>query len=112
MTNQVEVVPTKPLLPQKIDTVFWGFLFIWIGVALLAGLGWGIGLLGVGIILLAEQVASKYTTAKLEIFWVVVGAVFVIGGIADVVGIRISLIPLTCIVAGVALLVSALFEKA
>jgi hypothetical protein len=89
----------------------WGLLLIWIGVSLLAGLGWGIGLLGVGMILLVEQFARRYLAMKLEGFWIAVGLVFVIGGVAELLNFHISLIPVACIVAGAALLLSVVFGK-
>lgn len=96
---------------ERLDTLAWALLLIWIGIVLLASLGWGIGLLGVGIILFSEQLVRVYSAANLQIFWIVAGAVLVIGGVSDLAGIQISLIPVAFIVAGVALLVSALFSK-
>lgn len=112
MTNiQVEAVSESQVSVKKLDALVWGLLLIWIGIALLTAIGWGIGLLGVGAILLCEQAARKYMGSYIEIFWIVVGAVFVIGGISELSGVHISLIPVACIIAGVALLLSALFEK-
>lgn len=112
MTNvQVESVPVGHASMKKLDSLVWGFLFIWIGIALFTAIGWGIGLLGVGAILLCEQVARKYLGGSIEIFWIVVGTVFVTGGVSDLSNIHISLIPVACVVAGVALLLSTLFEK-
>ena len=106
-----QALENRQLSGEKLDTFAWAFVLIWIGMALLASLGWGVGLLGVGVILLGEQMARMYTAAKLEIFWVVVGAIFVIGGVSDLAGGQISLIPVACIIAGVALFLSALFSK-
>ncbi len=109
-------VPVVPTLQRKraaheLDTAMWGLLLIWIGISLLAGLGWGIGLLGVGIILLVEQFARRYLAIRLEGFWLVVGLVFVIGGVAELLDFHISLIPVACIVAGMALLLSVVLGK-
>jgi len=67
-------------LTKKLEAAGWGLFFIWIGIALLADVGWGVGLLGVGIIILGAQVSRRY----------------------------LALVPILCIVAGVALLASAL----
>jgi len=112
MTNvQVEAVPESHVSVKKLDSLVWGLLLIWIGIALLTAVGWGIGSLGVGAILLFEQAARKYIGGDIETLWIVVGAVFMTGGISELSGIHISLIPVACIVAGVVLLLSALFEK-
>ena len=112
MTNaQIEAVPLGQTSMKKLDSLVWGILLIWIGIALFTALGWGIGLLGVGAILLCEQAARKYMGGSIEIFWIVVGAVFITGGVSELSNVHISLVPVACIVAGVALLLSALFEK-
>jgi hypothetical protein len=108
----VATVAVGQVAAQKLDTLVWGLLFIWIGVSLLAGFGWGIGLLGVGLILVVEQIARKYVAMAFETFWLVVGVVFVIGGSAELLNFHISLIPVACIVAGVALLISAVSGRA
>lgn len=111
MTSHSLAVMDEGTAVQKLDAVVWGLLLIWIGSALLASLGWGVGLLGVGIILLCEQAARKYVSAKLETFWAIVGVVFVIGGITELMNLHVSLIPIACIVGGLALLVSALLDE-
>jgi hypothetical protein len=55
---------------QKVDAVAWGVFFIWMGIALLAHLGWGVGLLGAGILILGKQMAKMYMALALEMFWV------------------------------------------
>jgi hypothetical protein len=97
---------------HKLDVFAWSFFFIWIGVALLSNLGWGMGLLGVGIIILGKQATRKYVALGFEAFGVVCGVLFVLGGIWELFTVRISLVPVVCIAAGVALLLSALFGKA
>jgi len=86
----------------------WGFFFIWVGIALFAHVGWGTGLVGVGIITLGAQMARKYFGLKLEGFWVVVGFLFVLGGVWKLLNVQLGLVPILCIAAGVALLVSVL----
>lgn len=97
---------------HKLDVLAWSFFFIWIGVALLSKLGWGIGLLGVGVIILGKQVTRKYMALTFETFGLVCGVLFVLGGVWELLSVRISLVPVVCIAAGLALLLSALFGKA
>lgn len=86
--------------------VVWGALLIWIGVALLLRFGWGVGLLGAGVILIAAQVARRYLQLKVDGFGLVAGLVLVLCGVGNMVHVAVSLFPILFIVAGVALLVS------
>ena len=97
-------------LTRKLDAIGWGLFFIWMGIALFGHLGWGVGLLGVGIITLGVQAARKYFELKLEGFWVAVGFLFVVGGFCRLVNVQLGLLPILCIVVGVALLVSTLIR--
>ncbi len=101
----------RQAVAEKLDALVWGLLLLWIGIALLLNLGWGLGLLGIGILLLGEQATRKYAGVKFETFWVIVGIVFSFGGISELLRLQISPIPIACIVAGVVLLLSALFGK-
>jgi hypothetical protein len=98
-------------LHRKLDAAGWGLFFIWIGIALVAHVGWGAGLLGVGIITLGAQVARKYFGLKLEGFWVAVGFFFVLGGVWELLDVQFGLLPILCIAVGVALFVSTLVDK-
>ena len=82
--------------------------FVWIGIALLAGFGWGTGLIGVGILIFAGQIARRYFSLGFEGFWILAGLLFVLGGLWELFSIRVGLVPILCIVVGVALLTSAL----
>jgi hypothetical protein len=95
-------------LHRRLEAAGWGLFFIWIGIALFTHVGWGVGLLGVGIITLGAQLARKYFALKWEGFWVAVGFLFVVGGIWKLFNVQLGLLPILCIVAGVALLVSTL----
>ena len=107
--THVEHMPAANTLvvTHKLDAAAWGLFFVWVGVALIANLGWGLGLLGVGVITLGGQLARKYFSLTVERFWVVVGLLFVLGGVWELLGLQFSLVPILLIVAGVALLLSA-----
>jgi hypothetical protein len=96
----------KRTVEAAVATCGWGFFFIWTGIALFAHVGWGTGLLGVGIITLGAQVARKHFGLKLEGFWVVVGSFFVLGGVWRLLNVQLRLVPILCFVVGFALLVS------
>jgi hypothetical protein len=101
----------RHVLHKKLDAAGWGLFFVWIGIALIADVGWGMGLLGVGIITLGAQAARNYFGLKLEGFWVVTGFLFVLGGVWELFNVPLDLMPILCIVAGVALFVSVLVGK-
>lgn len=98
-------------LTGKLDAAAWGVFFIWIGVVLLANLGWSVGLFGVGVITLGAQLARKYLGEELEGFWVLVGFLFLLGGIWELFSIRAGLVPILLIVAGALLLLSTLTAR-
>ena len=89
---------------SRLDGIGWALFFVWVGIAWLADLGFGIGLLGVGVITLGGQVARKLMGIAVEGFWVVVGLLFALGGIWELVDVQIALLPVLLIVFGVALL--------
>lgn len=100
--------PDKRHIGARLEAAGWGAFFLWVGVALLIDVGWGAGLLGVGIITLATQVARRYAGLEVEGFWLVVGGLFALGGVWELTGTTLSLVPVLLIVAGLVLLVSAL----
>jgi len=95
---------------KRLEAGTWGVFFVWIGVCLLAPLPWGLWLLGVGVILLGAQLVRKLLDLHIEVFWLVAGSLFLLGGISEVApfGIDVKLIPLVCIAAGIVLFVRAL----
>lgn len=97
----------KGIATHRLNDVGWGLFFLWVGIALLADLSWGIGLLGVGVLTLGGQIARACMGSKFEKFWVVVGTLFVVGGVWELFSFRGSLIGILCLVAGVLLLIAA-----
>jgi hypothetical protein len=93
-------------LAVKLGAAGWGLFIIWIGVVFLASIEAWVALLGVGVITLGMQVIRKSVGLHLEGFWVVVGSLFVLGGIWDLLGTTVPLLPILLIVAGVALVLS------
>jgi len=98
-------------LAYKLSKLGWSLFLIWVGIALLSGLGEGIGFLGAGIITLGVQGLRKYYGLKLERFWVAGGTLFVIGGLWKLFEIGKPMAPFILIIAGLALLASLLKER-
>jgi hypothetical protein len=96
---------------KNFSAVGWGLFFIWVGICYIAGFGFTVGLLGVGVIILAVQLARTFSGIKFEVFWVVVGILFVLGGIWNLLKIEFDLVPILLILAGALLLVSAFTGK-
>ena len=111
--DQVEqgTPPPHSDLVRKIGALGWGLFFIWIGIALLAEVGTGAGLLGVGIITIAVQIARKVCGVKVEGFWILVGLLFVGGGIAGLLNTKLPWPPIVAIAAGLALIISIFTGK-
>ncbi len=110
--NNDQGLTNTKVLNRRLDAVGWGLFFVWVGIAFLADVDWGAGLLGVGIITLGGQAMRRYFALRVEVFWVMVGFFFLLGGVWELFNIRLDLLPILCIVAGVALLVSVLVRKA
>ncbi len=108
-------VTTQPHVTKEkqLDAGTWGIFFLWIGISFLAHMPWGIWLLGVGVIILGAQFARRIIHLKLDGFWLVAGALFLLGGISDLapLGIDVAIIPLLCIAAGLVLLARALTRR-
>jgi len=88
---------------SMVDTIGWALFFVWVGIAWLAELDFGVSLLGVAVITLGGQLARKLMGFKFEGFWVIVGLLFALGGIWELTDIEISLVPILLIIVGLAL---------
>ena len=96
---------------QKLNAIAWGSFFLWVGIAWLAGIGWGLGLLVTGLITLGAQAARRHLALGVEGFWVAVGVLFVLCGIWVAFNVQVGLVPIVCLLAGVALLGSTFLRR-
>jgi hypothetical protein len=96
---------------SRFDAVGWALFLIWVGIALLADVGLGIGLLGVAAITLGVQAARKSAGLPVEGFWVLVGIGFAVAGLWEWLDIELPLAPIVLIVIGVALLVTRVWPR-
>ncbi len=112
--------PKENALPlvRKLDAVGWGLFFIWIGIAFLADVGWGVGLLGVGVIALGTQVARKYLGLPVHSFWLLIGIAFVLCGLWQLLNIQLAeglilggLLPMLLVALGIVLIFSGLLRR-
>jgi hypothetical protein len=93
---------------DRLSAAGWGLFFLWLGIVFLTDLREGIALLGIGIIILGVQGIRRALGLDLERFWVVVGLLFGLTGIGELVALQISLLPILLIAGGLALLVSSI----
>lgn len=100
----------KRRIAKQLEAAGWGLFFVWVGASLLMDLSWGVGLVGVSAIVLLGQAARRSFGLRLEPFWVVVGVLFLIGGVSELNGIDVDLLPIVLILAGGALMLS-LFRR-
>lgn len=111
MPENVEKVENKQeALAKKLDAAGWGAFFIWMGIAFLTNISWGLGLLGVGVIVLAGEAARKYFGLCLNLFWLMMGIIFVVWGADQALAIQVGgiLWPIASIALGLAILVNGL----
>ena len=110
MAENLEKVDETRALAKKLGTAGWGAFFIWMGIAFLTNVSWGVGLLGVGVIVLAAEAARKYFRLPLDLFWLMMGIIFVVWGADQALAIQVGgiLWPIVSIALGLAILVNGL----
>ena len=85
--------------------IAWSLFFIWVGFAWLMSFSLGWVLLGVGVLLLAIQGARRFYDVKVDGFWILVGAAFLLGATLELLGVQMPLLPVVLIAAGIGQLV-------
>jgi len=58
--NHDQKLTRRNVSHKKLDAAGWGLFFIWTGIALFTNVGWGAGLLGVGIIVIGGILGSDW----------------------------------------------------
>jgi hypothetical protein len=97
---------------RRIDAAAWALFFIWVGSSILANVGWGWFLTGIGAIVLAALVGvSRIPGEKLDSPWLICGGVFLLAGIWEILGLKWPLAPLLLILLGVGVLWRTFFGK-
>ncbi len=95
----------RSLRGTRIDAVLWGLFFIWIGVVLLVkDIPRGVGSLGIGAIVLGGALLRVLAGASISLFWLVIGAVFILAGIGGLLSIDLPFLSIALLICGVLLL--------
>ena len=71
---------------RNIDALAWGALFIWWGLTLLIHFPAGVGLIGVGLILLAASAARYFQGMRVSGFTTVIGVLALVWGLLELAG--------------------------
>ena len=95
----------------KIEAAGWGLFFVWLGVATITKVGWDTGFIGVGIIILLGQVARWYLSVRTQRFSILLGCLFVLGGVWGLLPVQFALAPILCVAVGLVILVSAITRR-
>ena len=92
---------------RRLDAACWALFVMWVGVALLADVGWGWGLIGVAVIILGENVIRWLKGLSVHGFSIAMGLMLVLGGLWELLALTWPLIPILIIGLGAALLFNA-----
>lgn len=105
-------------LISRIDAAGWGVFLVWVGVALAADVGWGIALMGTGLISLAAQAARKWRALPIDRWSVGFGGCLAVVGFLLWLGIPLAgaalprwAFPAAFVVTGLAVMVRAWIRK-
>jgi hypothetical protein len=107
--NDQKVESTQPLV-KKLSAGAWGVFFIWMGIAFLTNMSWGVVLIGVGVIVLGGEAALRSFGLPVGWFWLMIGSILVVWGVCELLKIQIagSLLPILSIMVGLAILITNL----
>lgn len=98
----------RDTLSHRVDSIAWALFFIWVGVAILAGVSWGWSLIGIGLIILGAELVRSTRGLPTSGFWIVCGIVFLVGGVWILLNLSWPLVPVLLILFGLAVLSKAL----
>jgi hypothetical protein len=87
-------------IARKLDSIGWGAFFVWIGAVLLAEVSAGWTLTVIGLIMIGVQLSRLLFDLRLEGFWMIVGGCFLLGGVGQMLGARMDVVPVLLIIAG------------
>lgn len=105
-------------MERLFDSAGWGVFFLWVGISALANFGWGVGLLGFGLLSLGMQIIRTFFNLPINRFGVLLGICFTAVGAIQVLDIQIGktpiatyIVPILFIVAGASILMSLWLRK-
>lgn len=97
-------------MESKLTTMAWGLYFVWLGLAFYGSLGVGATLVGIGVIAIGMQIARMSQKLKMEVFWLIIGGLFVLGGFWDMANPLHPQVPVLLLITGLLLLLSTVWS--
>lgn len=104
---QFHILNDEEGFARQLDAVSWGLFLVWVGVAILLNLGWGLGLLGVSAIILGGAAIRSFKGLPIEGFWVAAGIVLLACAVWEFFAISWPMLPVIIIGFGVVMLLRA-----
>jgi hypothetical protein len=98
-------------LSQKLEAIGWGLFFVWMGIAFLLDVGWGWGMVGIATIILGEALIRRSQNLNVGGFWIIVGLMFLAGGVWELYQVPWPLAPILILGCGLAVLWGAVSGK-
>jgi hypothetical protein len=114
MSTQPATDTDKRALNKRLESIAFGlFLIMMGGLALIpkSSVPQGLWALGAGLVLLGLNAARRYYGIKMSTGTIVLGLIALSSGAGDLLGIKLPLLEILIIVAGVNMLFNALFGK-
>jgi hypothetical protein len=94
---------------STISAVGWGAFFVWIGIVMMMEVPHGWALVVIGAITLAGQLARTAYGLAREGFWLIVGALFLLGGVWQLFDVQLQLVPALLIGVGLAVILTRIW---
>ena len=104
----------RSAIADKISGAGWGLFLVWLGASFFLKWPPAVGLRGIGVIILGTQLARRYFELGFELFWVVIGVLFIASSFSKLYGVVLPwefVFPALLIVAGIGILLSIIKGK-
>jgi hypothetical protein len=96
----------------RVDATSWALFFIWIGIAILADIGWGWSLLGISAIVLGTQAVVYFNGNKADGFWILCGVMVLAAAVWELFDLTSPLGAVLLVVWGIVMLLNSFFGSA
>jgi hypothetical protein len=107
-------VTRKSDLNKRLEDIGWALFLVMIGCLLLVPahqIPQGIWLIGTGLIMLGINAIRYFNSIKMSIFSIVLGAVALVAGLAELFGINLPFFAIFLILMGISILLKPFIEK-
>ncbi len=79
---------TRDTMTGTLEGAGWGLFLVWMGLCILADLGWSVFLLGTGALMLGGQAARRTLALPVDRLAVVLGSGLALAGVVHLTGLR------------------------